>query len=451
MALSENLIFKVTKKEPELVRANAKTPTSKDHEIKRLSDIDDQEGLRFLQPSMFIYPPSPSKIDPVGTIRYGLAKALEAYYPLAGRLFEGPNRKLMVDCNNEGVVFVEAEADVKLEQLRDRTSPQFVFVPKLSSNLLKLYCNVPDSDVIIGDPLVFFQVTKFTCGGFILAITFNHTLQDAPGLLLFLTAIGEFAKGALKPSVAPVWRRDLLDARSPPKITCIHNEYDHNFLSEKSLKYPKDTFILTSIIFGPKEIQALHNQIPKGRFTSFDVITACLWKCRTIALEAHPDDIVRITLVVNLRYGTFGASLPQGYYGNVFASPAVVSKASTLYESPLEHIANLIQKTKREVNEEYIKSVADFMVIKGRPDLNDTWSFEVSDLRNGGYDKLDLGFGEPCFAGVPWANSLDSFYNNLKCDGREKGVLVTISLPSMAIEKFQFEVKKMTREPISKY
>ncbi|XP_051129660.1 methanol O-anthraniloyltransferase-like [Andrographis paniculata] len=451
MALSENLIFNVTKKEPELVCANTKTPTSTNHEIKRLSDIDDQKGLRFLQPSILFYPPSSSTIDPVGAIRYGLAKALEAYYPLAGRLFEGPNEKLMVDCNNEGVVFVEAEADVKLEELRDGILTKFAFVPKLSSNLPKLFCNVPGSDAIIGNPLLFVQATRFTCGGFSLGLLFNHSLIDGSGLMLFLNAIGEFAKGASKPSVAPVWRRDLLDARSPPKITCIHNEYDHNFLSKKPLKYPKDTFILTSIIFGSKEIQALHNQLPKGRFTSFDVITACLWKCRTIALEAHPDDIVRITLVVNLRYGAFGVSLPQGYYGNAFVSPAAISKASTLCESPLEHIANLIQKTKSQVNEEYIKSVADLMVIKGRPKLADTWNFVVSDLRKIGYGEPDLGFGEPCFTGVPWANSLDTFYDNVKCDGGEKGILVTLGLPSMAIEKFQFEVKKMIREPISKY
>ncbi|XP_051129840.1 methanol O-anthraniloyltransferase-like [Andrographis paniculata] len=451
MAHSENLIFNVTKKETEIVRANTKTPTSTNHEIKRLSDIDDQKGHRFLQPLIFFYPPSSSTINPVGIIRYGLAKALEAYYPLAGRVLEGPNGKLMVDCNNEGVVFVEAEADVKLEELRDGILTKFSFVPKLSSNLPKLFCHVLGSDAIIGNPLLFIQVTRFTCGGFSLGILFNHTLLDGSGLWMFLNAIGELAKGVSKPSVDPVWRRELLEARSPPRITCHHYEYDHKISSDKPLAYPMDTFILTSIFFSPKEIQTLCNQLPKGRFSSFDVITACLWKCRTIALEAHPDDIVRVSVVVNMRYGAIGASIPQGYYGNAFVSPAEISTASALCDSPLEDIANLVQKTKRKMNEEYIKSVADHMVIKGRSKLAETWNVGVSDIRKIGFDKLNLGFGEPSFAGVPWATSIYTFYNNVKCDGGEDGVLVTLCLPSMAIEKFQFEVKKMTRGPISKY
>ncbi|XP_051129669.1 methanol O-anthraniloyltransferase-like [Andrographis paniculata] len=331
MALSKNLIFNVTKKEPELVRAKTKTPTSTNHEIKRLSDIDDQEGLRLFQRAIFFYQPLSSTIDPVGTIRYGLAKALEAYYPLAGRVFEGPNGKLMVDCNNEGVVFVEAEADVKVEQLHDGILPP-------CPSWRKLLCDVLDSSAIVGTPILFFQVTRFTCGGVSLGIVFNHTLLDASGLFLFLNSIGEFAKGALKPSVEPVWRRELLEARSPPRITCHHYEYDQKNSSIKPLAYPKDTFILKSIIFSPKEIQTLYNQLTKGRFSSFDVITACLWKCWTIALEAHPDDIVRCSMIVNIRYGTFGASIPPGYYGNAFACPAAILKASTLCDSPFEHI-----------------------------------------------------------------------------------------------------------------
>ncbi|XP_051129668.1 alcohol acyl transferase 1 allele RGa-like [Andrographis paniculata] len=421
MALSKDLIFNLTKKEPEIVSAKIKTPTSKNHEIKCLSDIDDQDGLRYLQPLIFFYPPSSSTIDPVVTIRHGLPKALEAYYPLAGRVFEGPNGKLMVYCNNEGVVFVEARGASGLDGLRHHSYLRQSFF-----------------------------VTRFTCG-FSLGFLFNHTLLDGSGLWLFLNAIGELAKGASKLSVDPVWRRELLEARSPPRITCHHYEYDHKISSDKPLVYPKDTFILTLIFFSPIEIQTLYNQLPKAQFSSFHVIIACLWKCRTIALEAHPDDIVRVFMLVNMRYGTSRASIPQGYYGNVFACPAAISKASTLCESPLEHIANLIRKAKCEMNEDYIKSVADLMVIKGRPKFADTWSLGVSDLRKIGFDNLDVGFGEPSFAGVPWATSDFTFYNNVKCDGGEDGVLVTICLPSMAIEKFQSELKKMTREPISVY
>ncbi|MED6179224.1 hypothetical protein PIB30_115148, partial [Stylosanthes scabra] len=55
--------------------------------------------------------------DPVKVIRDALSRTLVFYYPLAGRLREGHGRKLMVDCTAEGVLFIEADADVAIDQL----------------------------------------------------------------------------------------------------------------------------------------------------------------------------------------------------------------------------------------------------------------------------------------------------------------------------------------------
>ena len=73
------------------------------------------------------------------------------YYPLAGRIREGPNRKLMVDCNGEGILFVEASADVTL--LGDKILPP---CPLLEVFLF----NFPGSDGIIGCPLLLVQVSQ---------------------------------------------------------------------------------------------------------------------------------------------------------------------------------------------------------------------------------------------------------------------------------------------------
>ncbi|KAK6781639.1 hypothetical protein RDI58_019435 [Solanum bulbocastanum] len=55
--------------------------------------------------------------DPAKFIKDGLSKTLVFYYPLAGRLIEGPNKKLMVNCNCEGIMFIEADANVELDKL----------------------------------------------------------------------------------------------------------------------------------------------------------------------------------------------------------------------------------------------------------------------------------------------------------------------------------------------
>ncbi|XP_057965340.1 alcohol acyl transferase 1 allele GSa-like [Malania oleifera] len=140
--------FSVICREPELVAPAKPTP----RKLKPLSDIDDQEGFRFQSPLILFYGNSPSAIgDPAKVIREALAAALVFYYPLAGRLVEGPNRKLMVDCTGEGVLFIEADADVTLDELGDEIMPP-------CTKLEELLYNAPGSDGIIGCPLLLFQV-----------------------------------------------------------------------------------------------------------------------------------------------------------------------------------------------------------------------------------------------------------------------------------------------------
>ena len=145
---SSPLVFSVKRCDPEFVRPTNPTP----REVKQLSDIDDQEGLRFQIPVIMFYPNNPlmKGKDPVKVIREALGKALVYYYPFAGRLIEGDNRKLMVDCTGEGVLFIEADADTTLENLGDAIQPMCPCFEEL------LY-DVPGSGGILGSPLILIQ------------------------------------------------------------------------------------------------------------------------------------------------------------------------------------------------------------------------------------------------------------------------------------------------------
>ena len=61
--------------------------------------------------------------------------------------------KLAVDCTGEGVLFVEADADVGLEHFGDPLLPPF-------QCLEELIFDVPDSSAILNTPLLLFQVTS---------------------------------------------------------------------------------------------------------------------------------------------------------------------------------------------------------------------------------------------------------------------------------------------------
>lgn len=65
-----------------------------------------------------------------------------------------------------------------------------------------------------GDPLLLMQVTEFSCGGFTVAVTWNHAVADGKGMAQFLQAIGELARGMPAPSVLP---RRPARCRSSPR------------------------------------------------------------------------------------------------------------------------------------------------------------------------------------------------------------------------------------------
>ncbi|KAF3795915.1 Benzyl alcohol O-benzoyltransferase [Nymphaea thermarum] len=438
--MDTSLKFDVKIADPVLVPPAKPTP----YELKPLSDIDDQDGFRFQIPVIQFYRRNPAMDgrDPAAVMKDALAKTLVFYYPFAGRLREGPNRKLTVECTGEGVLFVEADADVTLEEFGDALKPPFPCFEKL------LY-EVPASGEVTNCPLLLFQVTRLRCGGFIWAVRLNHTMSDASGLMQFLTAVCEMAKGAAAPSVLPVWERHLLNARNQPAVTRVHREYD-DVPDTKNTLMPLDDMAHKSFFFGTREVEALRRQLPphlRDAATSFEIITGCLWRCRTIALQPDPEEVFRLLCIFNAR-SKYQPQLPQGYYGNAFSLPAAVSTAAKLTINPLGYAVELVRKAKADVTDEYMRSVADLMVLKGRPHFTVVRAFVVSDIRKAGFSELDLGWGMPVYGGAAKGGvgaipGVASFFMRFKNKQGEEGAVIPVCLPSPAMGIFEKEVKKM--------
>uniref|UniRef100_Q6E593 Benzyl alcohol O-benzoyltransferase n=1 Tax=Petunia hybrida TaxID=4102 RepID=BEBT1_PETHY len=438
---SSELVFTVRRQEPELIAPAKPTP----RETKFLSDIDDQEGLRFQIPVINFYRKDSSMggKDPVEVIKKAIAETLVFYYPFAGRLREGNDRKLMVDCTGEGVMFVEANADVTLEEFGDELQPPFPCLEEL------LY-DVPGSAGVLHCPLLLIQVTRLRCGGFIFALRLNHTMSDAPGLVQFMTAVGEMARGATAPSTLPVWCRELLNARNPPQVTCTHHEYEE-VPDTKGTLIPLDDMVHRSFFFGPTEVSALRRFVPPHlhNCSTFEVLTAALWRCRTISIKPDPEEEVRVLCIVNAR-SRFNPQLPSGYYGNAFAFPVAVTTAEKLCKNPLGYALELVKKTKSDVTEEYMKSVADLMVIKGRPHFTVVRTYLVSDVTRAGFGEVDFGWGKavyggPAKGGVGAIPGVASFYIPFRNKKGENGIVVPICLPGFAMEKFVKELDSMLK------
>lgn len=341
--MAPSAFFSIQRREPVLLVPSQPTP----HEIKNLSDIDDQENLRIMQvPVIQYYSNEPSMIgqDPVKVIKEALSKALVYYYPLAGRLREGPKGKLVVECTGEGVLFIEAKANIRLEQFGDQLPPP---VPCLE----ELLYDIPGSGGIIDCPLLLIQVTRLICGGFIFALRFNHAMTDASGILQFMTAVGEIARGAATPTVLPAWERQLLDATTiPPHAS--HVPYP------MGTRIPHTNLVQRSFFFTSKHISALKNKLPPHLRTStaFDVLAAFFWRSCMAALLIDPDDEVRFVCAVTIRSRS-KSYLPLGFYGNSIVFPVAQTKAGDLRRKPLSYAVELVKKAKSSVTHGSLRSM----------------------------------------------------------------------------------------------
>ncbi|XP_076897984.1 benzyl alcohol O-benzoyltransferase-like [Bidens hawaiensis] len=425
------LTFTVRRLAQELIVPAKPTP----RELKPLSDIDDQEIIRRQTPFIMVYHRHPNKRNgnPASVIREALAKLLVFYYPFAGRLKEGPAGKLMVDCSGEGVLFIEAEADVSLNQLGNELQPQFPCMDDL------LY-DVPGSSGIINSPLLLIQVTRMLCGGFIFAIRLNHIMSDATGLIQFLSGLGEIARGAASPSTLPVWQRELLHLTDGSPTTLTHRKYGQ-VVDTKGKIIPLDDMVQESLFFTTTDILAFRRLVPihLRSCSTFELLTTCLWRCRTIALQPDPQEVMPVIWPINAR-NMIKPPLPVGYYGNVLAY------SRDLCNKPLGNVLELVMKAKYDVSN--IRSVSDLISFKRPPQLTTIRDFGVSDHRRVGFDVVDFGWGKPAYGGAPkgginFIRGLTCFYVLDTNRKGESGIMILIALPSGSMDRFVKEINSM--------
>ncbi|XP_065854685.1 benzyl alcohol O-benzoyltransferase-like [Euphorbia lathyris] len=430
-----SLIFNVHRHEPELITPAKPTP----HEFKPLSDLDDQDTLRVHIPVIQFYPYNPSMdgVDPVKLIRKAISETLVFYYPFAGRLREGPSRKLTVECTGEGILFVEADADVSLHQFNYPLLPPFPCFDQLVFGVTAFHG-------ILHSPLLLVQVTRLNCGGFILGLLLNHTMSDAAGLVQFISAVGEIARGSISPTVLPTWERHVLISQNPPQLTSLLPEFDID-VTAKHPTFPPD-LCCQSFFFGATEISALRRTIPQHlrNCSSFEIVTACVWKCRIVALQVDSGEETSVYWPVNLR-NKLKHLIPPGYYGNAIVFSMSNSTAKEIIENPLSYALQLVRNGKDKVNEEYVRSVTDMMVVnERRPRLPRSMSrYTESDLRYAGFEDVDFGWGKAVYGGPAFCAPVCLFHMPFKNKNEQDGIMLPVSLPSQAMERFTKELNSL--------
>ncbi|KAE8694915.1 Shikimate O-hydroxycinnamoyltransferase [Hibiscus syriacus] len=118
---------------------------------------------RYHVPLVYYYKPNGScDFFDTGKLKEALSNILVSFYPIAGRFGYDENGRLEISCNDEGVLFVEAQTLSAMDHLIGD------FID--NSQVLRLVPEVDYSGGISSYSLLVLQVTKFKCGGVCLGV-----------------------------------------------------------------------------------------------------------------------------------------------------------------------------------------------------------------------------------------------------------------------------------------
>ncbi|XBI27756.1 acyl transferase 5-like [Triticum dicoccoides] len=366
----------VGKSPPALVPPAGPTPGG----VLPLSSIDKTAAVRVSVDFIQVFPPSSDRggDDQVATMRQGFARALVPYYPVAGRIAEPSPGDLVVDCTGEGVWFVQATASCSLADVNGLERP--LLIPK--AELIPR----PPPEEKLEDLILMAQVTKFTCGGFAVGICFSHLVFDGQGAAQFLQAAGELARGFPAPSVAPVWDRETIP--DPPKLP-----------RGPPPSFTAFSFVTQVVEISPESILRIKDEFKAATgetCSTFDAVTAVVFKCRALAVDLPDAAEVRLGFAASTRHLLQGV-LPSvdGYYGNCVYPVGITRSSKTIREAALPEVVGVMREAKEALKVRF----TDWMHGGAKDDHYnvplDYGTVTVSDWSRVGFNEVDYGFGEP--------------------------------------------------------
>ncbi|KAJ6421874.1 hypothetical protein OIU84_026909 [Salix udensis] len=424
-----------------LVKPAKPTPSK----ILSFSTIDNDPNLEFVCHSVYVYKTNSGssdngsadhdiasklngKADPACVIKDAISKVLVHYYPLAGKLKrDSRDGKLYINCNGEGVPFLEATANCKLSSLK----------------------YLDGIDVETAKEFVFDFPSKTDSG--------SHPLM--------FSALAELASGKSEPSVKPVWERERLVVNKSTQGP-LQSPVDKNSLATSPYLITNDNILHECFTVKAGAIKRLkmslmkecgdHEDQMKGSFTTIEVLGAYIWRSRFRAFKLNPDGNTLLCLAMGIRH-LLNPPLPSGYYGNAFVGSNVVMTGKELDEGPLSRVSKLIKQSKKHSsNANYIWSQINILdkvrELDFKIDSDNGASMVLTDWRRLGLlEEVDFGWkGLVNMIPVPLKMFgfvyLCIFLPPCNLDPSSKGgVRVLVSLPRAAMAKFKEEMHALSQ------
>ncbi|XP_057733290.1 shikimate O-hydroxycinnamoyltransferase [Arachis stenosperma] len=361
----------------------------------------------FHTPSVYFYRPNgASNFFDAKIMKEALSKVLVPFYPMAGRLRRDEDGRVEIDCDGQGVLFVEAETGGVIDDFGD-------FAPTLE--LRQLIPAVDYSQGIESYPLLVLQVTYFKCGGVSLGVGMQHHAADGASGLHFINTWSDVARG-LEVSIPPFIDRTLLRARDPPRPVFDHIEYKPppsmktQSVSQQQPQKPGSDAAEVSIFKLTRD--QLNKLKAKSKedgntvsYSSYEMLAGHVWRSVCKARGLPMDQETKLYIATDGR-SRLQPPLPPGYFGNVIFTTTPIAVAGDLMSKPIWYSASRIHNALLRMDNEYLRSALDYLELQ--PDLKalvrGAHTFKCPNLGITSWVRLpihdaDFGWGRPIFMG----------------------------------------------------
>ncbi|CAL5037208.1 unnamed protein product [Urochloa decumbens] len=368
-------------------------------------------------------------------VKASLARALVAFYPLAGRLgVDAVTGRLQIDCTAEGAAFVTARsAQYSLDDLMREFVPcrkmRDLFVPPT---------NPPAC------ALLFVQVTRLRCGGVVLGQAMHHSVCDARGAAHFFETWASISRGdsdAYAP-VPPCFDHALLAARPVAARAVL---YDHpEYKPEPETTTPVDVtaagagseYASAIINMTKAQVVALKARCPGA--STFRAVAALVWRCACRARSLPSDAETRLYSMIDMR-ARLAPPLPPGYFGNAVVRTSVSATAGEVVSNPVGHTARRALAVTSQ-GDDYARSLVDYLEGVDAMDLPRS-GISRAHLRAISWVgmslyKADFGWGAPAFMG-PALMYYSGFVYVMNAAGKDGDLALVLSLEPESMPEFR--------------
>ncbi|XP_060172741.1 shikimate O-hydroxycinnamoyltransferase-like [Lycium barbarum] len=402
----------------------------------------------FHTPSVYFYRPSgASNFFDANVLKEALSKALVPFYPMAGRLKRDEDGRIEIDCNGEGVLFVEAECDGVVDDFGD-------FAPTLE--LRRLIPAVDYSQGIHSYALLVLQITHFKCGGVSLGVGMQHHAADGFSGLHFINTWSDMARG-LDLTVSPFIDRTLLRAHDPPQPQFPHIEYQPTPTLKasqeniaKSETVPETAVSIFKVT--RDQITALKAKSKEDgntlNYSSYEMLAGHVWRSTCMARGLVEDQESKLYIATDGR-SRLRPPFPPGYFDNVIFTATPIAVAGDLKSKPIWYAASKIHDALVRMDNDYLRSALDYLELQ--PDLKalvrGAHTFRCPNLGITSWVRLpihdaDFGWGRPIFMG-PGGIAYEGLSFILPSPSNDGSLSVAISLQAehmKLFEKFLYDI-----------